>query len=144
MALPRLIQFLRIGNPGEGYLSIVSEEKYFPFKIKRIFWTYGTPSTIIRGRHAHKTTKMILVALSGKIVVKCQIYPKTEVEFILDDPNTGLYIPVNCWHTMMYHDNAIQLVITNTLYDENDYIRDYTTYLDIVTQKDFNKKLKNE
>ena len=49
-------------------------------------------------------------------------------ELTLDTPNKGLYIPPSCWHVMEYSHDSVQLVFASTLYDEKDYIRDYSTY----------------
>ena len=49
-------------------------------------------------------------------------------EFILEKPETGLFIPKLCWHTMQYSHNAVQLVLASTVYSESDYIRDYQKF----------------
>ena len=121
---PRLIEFQQKGNDGEGFLSIATFET-IPFTIKRVFWAYATPENVMRGHHAHKNTEMILVAVSGEITVNCEIKPGYKKQFLLNNPNIGLYIPVMCWHTMTYTQNTVQLVLVNTHYDEDDYIRDY-------------------
>ena len=128
MMLPHLILFQHKGKDEEGFLSIVSNDE-LPFDIKRVFWTYCTPEHVIRGNHAHKNTEMVLIALRGEIIITCEIKPDFKKEFRLSNPNVGLYIPVMCWHTMKYLNDAVQLVLANTVYDENDYIRDYNQFL---------------
>jgi len=127
MKLPHLISFQQIGKPEEGFLSVGSN-RVLPFEIKRVFWTYDTPTHVIRGNHAHLHTEMILIAISGEIIVDCELKPNFKKSFTLNDPNIGLYIPVMCWHTMNYVGNAVQLVIANSNYDERDYIRSYDDY----------------
>ena len=71
---------------------------------------------------------MILIASAGRIVVNTEM-PNGESEiFILDKPEVGLFLPKYCWHTMQYSHNAVQLVLASTLYDENDYIRNYEDF----------------
>lgn len=125
---PRIIDFQKNGSSEIGYLAIVEGEVSIPFSIKRIFWSYYTPDSIIRGRHAHYETEMILIAVAGRIVVNTEIKGEDPSVFVLDNPNQGLYLPKLCWHTMQYSHNAVQLVITSTNYDESDYIRDYNKF----------------
>lgn len=130
-----LIEFKKTGNKDDGYLNIGSIADVIPFVVKRIFWTSDTPENITRGRHAHYNTEMILVAVNGKVNVYTQNSFGLEKSFQLSEPNIGLFIPKLCWHEMQYSIDAVQLVMTSTLYTESDYIRDR----DI-----FNKLIKNE
>ncbi len=128
MEKPRLIEFPKIGESSEGFISISESKKNVPFEMKRIFWTYYTPDNIVRGRHAHYETEMILLAVAGRIIVNTEM-PGNELSvFVLENPNVGLYIPKLCWHTMQYAHSSVQLVITNTFYDEKDYIMDYEAF----------------
>lgn len=126
---PHLIKFNLKENPTLGSLSIAEHLANVPFEIKRVFWTYHTPDGIIRGHHAHKATQQILIALQGEIVVKLKERDGSAQEFVLNDPNVGLFIPPTSWHTMTYRENAIQLVFASELYDENDYIRSFEDYM---------------
>jgi hypothetical protein len=124
-ALPRIIDFKQIGKPVEGYISVAESDKNIPFKLKRVFWTYYTPESIVRGKHAHHKTEMVLIAAAGKIIVNTEMQNGEKATFILDKPTMGLYLPPKTWHTMTYTHNAIQLVLASTLYLEKDYIRSY-------------------
>ncbi len=128
MKLPKIIEFKKIGNPTEGYISIFENGIEMPFEIKRCFWTYYTPEEVIRGRHAHYETEMILIAAAGKIIIHTEMPGDIKEEFILEKPETGLFIPKLCWHTMQYSHNAVQLVLASTVYSESDYIRDYQKF----------------
>ena len=125
---PFLIEFNKIGSLDLGFLSIAEGEK-IPFEIKRFFWTYQTPEEIVRGRHAHYNTEMILFAMSGRIIVNTEMPGGVKDSFILDRPNIGVYMPKLCWHTMLYQYNAVQLVVASTVYNESDYIRSYDEFL---------------
>ena len=65
MNTPQIINFKRIGKPSEGYLSIGESNADIPFEIKRNFWTYYTPEEVVRGRHAHYETEMVLIAMAA-------------------------------------------------------------------------------
>jgi dTDP-4-dehydrorhamnose 3,5-epimerase-like enzyme len=127
---PHIIEFDKLGDPSMGYISVGQNDK-LPFEIKRIFWTYHTPESIVRGRHAHHQTQQILVAVTGRIVVHTEAADGTIQSFILDTPNKGVYIPPNVWHTMQYSHTAIQVVMASTVYDETDYIRDHKQFTEI-------------
>ncbi|MCB0539511.1 MAG: FdtA/QdtA family cupin domain-containing protein [Bacteroidetes bacterium] len=126
---PHIIKFEKKGNLPEGYLSIVDCEKNHFFKVKRTYWTYSTPSDIIRGKHAHKKSFQILVAVSGEIEVELIDINLNTMKFILNNPNEGLLIPPNYWHTMKYSTGAVQLILSSTSYSLDDYIRDFNDFL---------------
>jgi dTDP-4-dehydrorhamnose 3,5-epimerase-like enzyme len=126
---PHIIEFPKIGSSEIGYLSFAEYEKHLPFKMKRIFWTYFTPEKIVRGRHAHHKTEMILIALAGRIILNTEMLDGQRDSFVLESPHQGVYMPAFCWHTMQYSHTAVQLVITNSEYQAEDYIRSYDDFL---------------
>lgn len=125
---PHIIKFLSKGVLETGYLSIAENQKQVPFEIKRVFWAYYTPDSVVRGRHAHYETEMVLIAGAGRIVVTTEM-PGEKIEvFILEKPDQGIYLPKLCWHTMQYSHNAVQLVLASSFFNEADYIRDYEEF----------------
>ena len=128
---PRIITFPNNGSLEIGYLAFGENFQAIPFEIKRVFWAYYTPDSILRGRHAHYATEMILIAAAGRIVVTTELRRQRPKVFILEKPNQGLYLPELCWHTMQYSHNSVQLVIASTTYNESDYIRDYEQFKSI-------------
>lgn len=128
MRKPCILEFKKIGEPAIGYISVAEAQAQIPFKVERIFWTYFTPESVQRGRHAHYKTEQILIAAAGKIVVKTEMPNGEKQEFVLEKPNQGVYLPPFCWHTMEYSHTAVQLVFASTVYNEEDYIRSYSTF----------------
>ena len=124
---PKLINFPKIGNSVEGYIS-VAENNDLLFEVKRIYWTYFTPENVKRGGHAHHRLEQILVAVSGKIIVSTQMPGEEGQLFILESGDKGIFLPKYCWHTMQYSHNAVQMCIANTAYEESDYIRNYSEF----------------
>jgi len=131
---PYLIDFQKRGKNSEGFLSICSSNDNIPFTIKRIFWAYNTPESISRGRHAHFKTEMIIIAAKGNVKIKTLSSEGIENNFILTEPNKGLYIPSLCWHEMWYDGNTVQLVICSTHYEESDYIRDKKAFEKLISK----------
>jgi len=128
MNQPHIIEFSKLGSPDIGYISVAEAQKNVPFEIKRVFWSYHTPDNVVRGRHAHHETEMVLIAALGRIVVNTEM-PNGDLNvFSLESPNQGLYLPKYCWHTMQYSHIAVQLVVASTLYNEKEYIRSYDEF----------------
>jgi dTDP-4-dehydrorhamnose 3,5-epimerase-like enzyme len=125
---PYLLELRKTGSIDIGYITPVNTIGDLPFEIKRTFITYYTPDLIVRGRHAHKKTEQILVAVSGRIVVNTEDVNGELNSFLLDTPYKSVYIPPNVWHTMQYQVGSVQLVFASTEYNEKDYIRDYESF----------------
>lgn len=125
---PFLIEFQKVGQPAEGYIAIAELASAVPFEVHRIFWTYYTPESIVRGRHAHHETEQVLIAAAGRILLNTELPDGSRHTFVLEHPHQGVYLPPRCWHTMQYSHNAVQLVLASTPYRESDYIRDYSTF----------------
>lgn len=135
MSNPHLIEFPKMGSPEIGYISVVEQNTLVPFEVKRIFWTYYTPESIVRGRHAHHQTEQVLIAVAGRITVTTELSDGTIQIFRLENPNVGLYVPPHAWHTMQYSHSAVQLVLASAVYNEDDYIRDYKDFKEIWQRK---------
>ncbi|RZK44295.1 MAG: WxcM-like domain-containing protein [Hymenobacter sp.] len=125
---PYLINFPKLGAPEIGYISVTEQHQLIPFNIQRIFWTYYTPESIVRGRHAHYSTEQVLIAAAGRIIVTTELADGVIHTFRLEDPSVGLYVPPHAWHTMQYSHSAVQLVLASVVYNEADYIRDYDEF----------------
>lgn len=98
-----------------------------PFDIKRTFVVKAHQQTK-RGFHAHKECTQLLVVLHGKCVVTCDDGAK-KVKHILEHSDQGLLIPPSIWAEQEYEEGAILMVLTDQLYREEDYIRDYNDFL---------------
>jgi WxcM-like, C-terminal len=125
---PHLIHFPKLGEPGIGYISVAEQSQTVPFAVQRTFWTYYTPESIVRGRHAHRLTEQVLIAAAGRIMVTTELADGSIELFRLEDPHVGLYIPPHAWHTMQYSHTAVQLAFASSAYDETDYIRNYDDF----------------
>lgn len=131
-AIPYLLQFTEVGSEAIGYIASTQFSRHIPFKIKRVFWTYGTPQEVPRGQHANKATEEVLVALTGSITVETDTGHVKET-FVLDAPTKGLYIPAMCWTNLHFAQGTISLCLTSTDFDDADYIREYKVFKRMVT-----------
>lgn len=115
-----------------GTIAILEWEKLLPFPIRRMFYTYLVPTAEIRGEHAHKHCEQFLLALHGSLRVVTDDGERRET-FELDSPLRGLHLPAGLWGIQQDHtpDNVL-LVLASEPYDADDYIRDYSQYLEYV------------
>jgi dTDP-4-dehydrorhamnose 3,5-epimerase-like enzyme len=127
MPTPSLIDFSKIGSPSLGYISVAQNSK-LPFEIKRVYWTYFTPDSVIRGHHAHHELEQIIFATSGRIEFTLEDIYGERQHFVLDSPNRGLYVPRLYWRTIKFSHNAVLLCLASMEYVEEDYIRDFNEF----------------
>ncbi len=122
----RLIDIPKIHDV-RGNLSVV-EGNTIPFDIKRVYYLYDIPSGAKRGGHAHIDQEELLVSLSGsfEIILKDG---QDEMLITLNRPNVGLLIPKGIWRELQnFSAGSVCLVITSDLFDEKDYIRDFSSF----------------
>ena len=128
---PHIINFNKIGSPHLGYISVGENHENVPFEIKRVYWTYYTPQDVTRGGHAHYDLEQVIVAVSGTITFTTEDLQGNKVEFILDSPDKGLFIPKLIWRDIKFSHNAVLLCMASEKYIASDYIRDYKTFLEL-------------
>lgn len=123
-----IIQLPKFEDP-RGNLSFIEEFKQIPFKIERAYWIYDVPGGQIRGGHAFKEQQELLVALSGSFDVVVDD-GKVKQTFSLNRSYYGLYIPARIWRQMQnFSTNSLALVLSSTVFDETDYIREYNDFI---------------
>lgn len=99
------------------------------FEVKRLFYIYNVKEDITRGNHAHLACKQVLIAASGKFNVLLDDGIDRKI-VSLDSSLKGLYIPAGIWVSVTdFSADAICLVLASHIYEDLDYIRDYTTFL---------------
>lgn len=111
-----------------GSLSYLESSIDFPFEFKRLYYLYNIPYCEVRGAHAHKNLKQILVCLHGSVDVI--LYDgKSNKTVTLESPNLGLYICPMIWRDLKaFKNDAVLAVIASEHYDESDYIRDINEF----------------
>jgi len=118
-----------------GSLSVGEFEREIPFAPLRYFLVYDVPTAETRGEHAHVTCHQFLVAVKGCVSVVADDGQQRE-EFMLNQPNLGLYLPPMTWGIQyQYSSDAVLLVFASHYYAQEDYIRDYGEFLDRVKKK---------
>lgn len=124
----QILEFRDLGDE-RGKLVVVEGKGDIPFEIKRVFYMYGSDSEVIRGQHANRNSKFVLINVGGTSKVKIDNGFETEI-IELNRPGMGLYIDTMVWKDMYdFSEDSILLVLANTHYDGTEYIRDYSAYL---------------
>jgi len=123
-----LLHLNQIGDRN-GHITAINNEIDLPFAIKRVFYLYDVPGGESRGAHAHKECHQFLVAASGSFEVLLDD-ARTKRQVLLNRPDLGLYIPPGIWASEInFSAGSICLVLASHEYNEEDYLRNYTQYL---------------
>jgi dTDP-4-dehydrorhamnose 3,5-epimerase-like enzyme len=129
-----IVEIKQLGVLGDdrGKLIALEASKQIPFEIKRVFYIFDTQEGVIRGQHSHYKTKQFLVAVNGscKVTLDDGIRKKT---FELSGPSKGLFQDALVWGTMHdFSSDCVLMVLANSEYDDEDYIRAYDRYLEVI------------
>ena len=125
----KILNFADLGDE-RGKLVVIEGGQAIPFEIKRVFYIYGSDTTVVRGKHANREFVLINVAGTSKV----RITDGNE-EFVveLNKPMMGVYIPKMVWKDMYnFSSDSVLLVLASTHYDGKEYIRNYDEYIQIV------------
>ena len=123
--MPRIVDI-------RGSLTVGEFDRGIPFPVKRYFMVFDVPSIETRGEHAHRTCHQFLICARGNCAVVADDGTHRQ-EFMLDTPDLGLYIPPMVWGIQYkYSSDAVLLVYASHYYDSEDYIRDYSEFIEIV------------
>ncbi len=119
----------------EGKLMFAEIEKHIPFAIKRFYFISDIIPGAIRGKHAHKKTKQMLFCIRGSITMTLDNGKERE-SFKLDKPESGVFLDTMMWHEMTdFSSDSLLLVVASDPYVEEDYIRDYKTFIQLAGGK---------
>ena len=126
----REVKFQLHGDERGQLIALEALSDLVPFEVKRIYYIFDTTPSIVRGKHAHKELRQVMVCVSGACTIECEMPDGTKSEHRLDWPDKGLLVEGLVWRNMKdFSKNAVLLVLASEHYDESDYIRDYDTFL---------------
>lgn len=112
-----------------GNLTFIEEFEHIPFKIERVYWIYDVPGGEIRGGHAFKEQKELIVSLTGSFDVVVDD-GQNVFSYSMNRSYYGLFIPNQLWrHMQNFSTNSVAMVLSSTQFSENDYIRDYHDFI---------------
>jgi len=125
----KIIKFRDLGDERGNLVVIEGDGMDIPFDIKRVFYIYGSDSTVVRGQHANRESEFLMVNVSG--TSKVRVTNGVEEDIIeLNEPGMGLYLPKMLWKDMYdFSADSVLVVMSNMHYNGAEYIRDYEEYL---------------
>lgn len=134
MSLSEKCKIINLPDLGDerGKLIVIEGGSTIPFEIKRVFYIYESDNTVIRGQHANLYSDFVLINVAGRSKVRITD-GKEEMVVELNRPKMGIYIPKMLWKDMYdFSPDSVLLVLANTHYDGEEYIREFDKYLKIV------------
>jgi dTDP-4-dehydrorhamnose 3,5-epimerase-like enzyme len=110
-------------------MAIIEQFKHVPFDIKRAYYLFNVPDGVTRGGHAHKNLYQLIIAVSGSFNLKLNDGVNTRCIHLYKQTE-GMIIVPGIWRELIeFSGSSVCLVLASELYDENDYIRDFETFL---------------
>jgi hypothetical protein len=125
------LHFPKISDP-RGNLTFIQFPEQIPFEVKRVFWTYNVPGGETRGGHAYKAQQEVIIAISGSFDVIIKDFTGQLQRIHLNRGYEGLHLPANTWrHLENFSTNAVSLHLSSSNFDENDYIRNFSEFVNL-------------
>ncbi len=123
----RLIQLPKISDP-RGDLEII-EDFDIPFSIKRVYLLSNVPAGGERGGHAHKALHQLIIATTGSFTLSLDNgITRSEVHLIKG--GAALYVCPMIWREIKdFSEGAVCVVLASENYDEDDYYRQYESFI---------------
>ena len=123
------VEFHPHGDNRGQLIALEALSDVIPFEVKRVYYIYDTTPGTIRGMHAHKELRQVLICVSGACTIECELPDGSKSQHRLDWPDRGLLIEGLVWREMKeFSKDAVLLVLASEHYDEKDYIRDYNAF----------------
>lgn len=124
----QLINFRQLLDERGGLIAI-EQLKDIPFEIKRVYYIFDVTDGVRRGFHAHRKLQQVMFCPHGS----CKILlddGAEKIEVLLNSPDKGLLVKSNIWREMYdFSQGTVLMVLASDYYDEDDYIRDYTEFI---------------
>lgn len=127
----KLIDLPKHHDP-RGNLSVIEGGIHVPFDIKRVYYLYDVPGGSARAGHGHIELQQLFIAMSGSFdVIVDDGYERKRIH--LNRSYYGLYVPGMMWREVEnFSSGGVCLVLASTLYDPDDYYREYDEFVDAV------------
>jgi hypothetical protein len=122
-----IIELPKITDP-RGNLTFVEGGRHIPFTVRRAFWIYDVPGGEMRGGHAYRRNRELIIAVSGSFDVEVD-NGSAVTRYSLNRSYYGLYLPPLHWRSLVnFSTNSLCLVLASEEYDESDYLRDPASF----------------
>ena len=116
-----------------GNITVIENGKNILFDVKRVYYLYDIPGGETRGGHAHYELEQYVIAASGSFDVILDD-GKNRKTFTLNRPNLALHIVPGLWRELgNFSSGSICMVLASHKYDESDYVRNFSKFLELKT-----------
>ena len=123
------VKFSMHGDERGQLIALEGASEMVPFEVRRVYYIFDTTPETVRGNHAHKELKQVLICVSGACTIVCERPDGTRTEHLLNWPDKGLLIEGLVWRQMKnFSKDAVLMVLASEHYTESDYIRDYADF----------------
>ena len=123
---------LPILHDKRGNLTAVESGRGIPFEFDRVYYLYDVPGGSARGGHAHKKLHQLIIAMSGSFDIILDDGRECK-SFHLNRSYHGLYICPMIWREINnFSSGSVCMVLASDFYDEMDYIRNKTSFDQLV------------
>lgn len=123
-----IVELPKITDP-RGNLTFIEGNQHIPFDIRRVYYLYDVPGGAERGGHAHKELHQLIIAMSGSFDVVLDD-GRNKKKIHLNRSYYGLYICPMIWRELdNFSSGSVCMVLASEHFDEEDYFRDYDTFL---------------
>ena len=124
----QILDLPRINDP-RGNLTFVESNRHIPFSIQRVYYLYDIPGGSERGGHAHKALHQLIIAISGSFDIHLDDGDEKKTIHMNRSYN-GLYVCPMIWRGIdNFSSGAVCMVLASDYYDEEDYYRDYSAFI---------------
>jgi hypothetical protein len=129
-----IIKLDKIENSSFNIITVQNSSE-FPFLVRRVYYLYDLPIGAERGGHAHKNLSQLIIAISGSFDILLDD-GRNKKTIRLSKPDHGLLIVPGIWRELLnFSSGAICLVMASHKYDESDYLREYSSFLNFKNEK---------
>ena len=102
------------------------------FQPVEIFWITKVPTNTTRGSHAHLRCQQKIFLISGKVEVYLE-NSDGQQRHILEKSGDSIDIPILTWSEQKFITEGSEIVVVaSEAYDESDYIREKSEFLEII------------
>ena len=131
--LPKGCRVVTLPVRGDERGSLIALERStgVPFGIERVYFIFDTQAGVARGFHAHRQLRQLVATMAGGCTMVLDD-GEQRTELRLDRRDIAVEIGPMVWHEM--HDfspDCVMTVLAEAPYDEADYIRDYSEFVDL-------------
>jgi hypothetical protein len=116
-------------DAGNSLLYVVDDLRPFIPEIKRVYFTRALEQGVVRGHHAHKMLKQVIIVITGSynFELENQFGIRNAVPLY---PGEGLFIHKPVWRVYTsIEPNSSFVTLCSCHYDERDYIRDHQDFV---------------